>query len=221
MKTCQFTGCGRPASSQYSRFCNHHRSRNRRNGDPAQRGITKADLKPYEDMVRRRIARNPTNPTWEKMDARWGVLVHDCQNRLNSFNAGMAMAQQFVQAATEIVRLAEDVSPCDVVVTASAMFLMQTMAGHMFRSQAAFDIQLARRVRGLTASNATAYRDPKTGKARRIYRELSPRAAATMSEWLRMTFGVLGARLAHLEEQDQRQADAERLELSDALMELK
>jgi hypothetical protein len=100
------------------------------------------------------------------------------------------MAQQFVQAATEIVRLAEDVSPRDVVVTASAMFLMQTMAGHMFRSEAAFDIQLARRVRGLTASNATAYRDPKTGKARRIYHELSPRAAATMSEWLRMN-GVM------------------------------
>jgi hypothetical protein len=42
-----------------------------------------------------------------------------------------------------------------------------------------------------------------------------------MSKWLRMTFGVLGARLAHLEEQDQRRADAERQELSDALMELK
>lgn len=220
MNTCQFPGCGRPSSSQYSRFCNHHRSRTRRNGDPAQRGITKADLKPYEDMVRRRIARNPANQTWEKMDTRWAVLVHDCQSRLATFNSGMAMGQQFVQAATELTRLADDVAPRDVVVTASAMFLMQAQAPHMFRSDQAFDIQLARRVRGLTAANSTAYSDPKTGKARRVYHELSPRAAATMSEWLRMTFGVLGARLAFLEEQDQRKADAERHELSDALMEL-
>jgi len=220
MKTCQFAGCASPASSQYSRFCNHHRSRNRRNGDPAQRGTTKADLKPFEDAVKRRINRNAANPTWEKMEARWGVLVADCQARLVSYQSGTAMAQPLVQAATEVVRVSGEVTPREVMVTAAAMFLMQTQAAHMFRSEQAFDIQLVRRVRGLATSNATAYRDAKTGKARRVYRELSPRAASAMSEWLRMTFGVLGTRLAFLEEQEQRQADAERLELNDALMDL-
>jgi hypothetical protein len=100
------------------------------------------------------------------------------------------------------------------------MFLMQAQARHSFASERAFDVQLVRRVRGLTASNAPAYRDARTGRARRAYRELSPRAAAVMAEWLRMTLGVLGTRLVKLEEDERRAGEEDRAELSDALMRL-
>ncbi|QUD86239.1 hypothetical protein [Phenylobacterium montanum] len=193
----------------------------RRNGDANQRGITKADLKPYVDMVERRIVQNADSPVWEKMDARWAALVRDARSRIANYEGGFASPRQNVQAAREIVTLAGEVDPRRVVVAVSAMFMMLTAEPHRFKSDRAFDVQLVRRVRGLAAANSTSYIDPKTGRTRRTYHELPPRAATVMSDWLRETLGVLGHRLARLEEEERRLRDEERAELNDALMALR
>jgi len=221
MLVCQVPGCGRPASSQFSRHCNHHRTRLRRNGDPAQRGVTKAALKPYRAMVLERMAKNADSRAWDLMDRRWDALVRDARGRIAAYESGTASPRQNIAAAEEIVRLAAEVESREVVVTVAAMVMMQALAPHSFASDRAFDVQLVRRVRGLTASNAPAYRDPKTGRARRAYRELSPRAAAVMADWLRLTLGVLGHRLVRLEEEERRAGAEDKAELSDALMALR
>jgi hypothetical protein len=221
MRQCQFSGCDRAASSSYARYCDHHRARLRRNGDPSQTSITKKDLKPYAELVVDRIAANAANPIWTKMDARWEALVSSAEARVGAYQAGTASPRQNIQAATEIGRVAANVEPRQVVVTVAAMYLMQSLDQSRFRSDRAFDTQLVRRVRGLTAANSTAYVDPKTGRTRRAYHELPPRAAAVMSDWLRQTLGVLGMRLAALEQAERRAAEQDHAELNDALMDLK
>jgi hypothetical protein len=221
MKQCRAAGCDRPTSSIYSSYCQHHRSRLRRNGDPAQRGVTKAELKPYVRMVHERMAKNANNKTWDIMDQRWRALVQDAKARIAAYQAGTASVRQNIKAAEEIVRLAEGVPSRDVVVTVAAMFLMQALSPGTFRNDQAFDVQLVRRVRGLIAADAPTYRDPRTGKMRRTHQELTPKASIVMADWLRMTLGVLGMRLARLEEEERRaEADAN-VALSDALMDLK
>ena len=155
------------------------------------------------------------------MDKRWLALANDARGRVHAYESGTASARANVTAAREIVRLADEVEPRLVVVTVAAMVLMQAEAPAWFMSSKAFDVQLVRRVRGLAPSNAPAYRDAKTGKSRRIYRELSPRAAVVMADWLRTTLGILGQRLAMMEREEREAEAKENAELGDALMALR
>jgi|WetSurMetagenome_2_1015567.scaffolds.fasta_scaffold384564_1 hypothetical protein len=221
MRVCFVPGCDRPASSQFSRHCNHHRSRLRRNGDPTQRGVTKAALKPYRTMVLDRMAKNADSRAWDLMDKRWQALVSDARARVAAYEGGTASPRQNITAAKEIIRLANEVEPREVVVTVAAMVLMQAEAPYWFSSDRAFDVQLVRRVRGLTMSDAPAHRDPKSGKVRRAYRELSPRAALVMAEWLRITLGILGQRVAMLERLERESEAKDEAALADALMTLR
>jgi hypothetical protein len=61
--------------SGWAHYCNSHKSRIRRHGDAQQQGVTKAQLKPYLEAVRRRIAKNADNPAWKTIEGNWLVLV--------------------------------------------------------------------------------------------------------------------------------------------------
>jgi hypothetical protein len=192
----------------------------RRNGDPAQRGVTKAAMKPYREMVLNRMAMNADSRAWDLMDRRWQALVGDARARVAAYEGGTASPRQNIAAAREVIRLADAAEPREVVTTVAAMVLFQTFSPGSFASDTAFDHQLVRRVRGLVPSDAPAFRD-RTGKARRAYTELSPRAALVLALWLRTTLGILGQRIAMLLRQEQEAEANEAAALQDALMGLK
>lgn len=220
MHQCRIAGCAQPASSAYSKFCNSHRSRVRRQGDPLQRGIRKADLRPYDRLVRERIAANTESPVWGKFEVRWAALVRDAKSRVAAYEGGAARPRQTIQAAREVIRIADAAQPREVVIAVAAMTLMHSLAPIYFASDNGFDAQLVKRVRGLTRNNSTAYRDG-TGRVRRVYHELPPRAAAVLAGWLRQTLGILGMHLARLEREEAQSKRKEDQELSDALIALK
>ena len=56
---------------------------------------------------------------------------------------------------------------------------------------------------GVGDVNAGEYFDDKSGKMKRVYRELSPRATTVMGQWVAEALGVAGVRLARLEVQDE------------------
>jgi len=220
MRQCLAPGCGRP-SAGYSRYCQLHKATLRRHGAIDQQGVTKADLKPYADMVRRRILANPGSPAWDRMEARWAALVRHCQDVISSYEGGFATAAPKLRAAEEIVRLDGLVPARDVVATAAAMVVMDRLDPHRFRGDQAFRTQLVRRVRGLSEVNATTYRDWATGKSRRTYRELAPRSADVMGAWLQETLGVLGFHIARLVQEEAQAKRKEDQDLFDALVALK
>ena len=90
-----------------------------------------------------------------------------------------------------------------------------------FRSDDAFRTQLARRVRRLTDANAAFYFDPVADKGKRVYRDLTPRAAKVFASWLAEALGGAGIHLARLELRDIEKGKQDRLELRSALAELK
>lgn len=59
-----------------------------------------------------------------------------------------------------------------------------------------------------------------TGKVKRCYRELTPRAGIILGKWLADTLGIGGLHLARLEKEDAERRNAGRRELDDALSNL-
>lgn len=219
-RTCRVPSCTRPAASSFAAFCAPHRTAVRRHGAPDQKAVTKARLAPYIKMVETRIARNADNVAWVTLDDRWRALVDHAQGILATFATGKPGNRFERIAAQEIVKLAADVQPRAVVEVTAAMVIMQEFEPRVFRSDDAFWLQLARRVRSLTDLHFGESWDNQRQRVRRHYREVSPKAAIIMGRWLAETLGIGGTHIARIELAEQSQKANEREGLHDALRKL-
>jgi hypothetical protein len=220
MRYCQSPGCSRPVSG-WSLHCNAHKSRARRHGDAQQEGITKAHLKPYLEVVRRRIAKNADNPAWKTMEGNWLALVEHAHAELTTYNRGAVHIRQHREAYEEVKKLAKHVKPAAVVETVLALYLMAEQDSRRFRSDDGFRFQLVRRVRGLTDVNRGTWYDNKIGRVKGVYRDLAPKATEYLCDLLATTLGAAGLYVARLEQAQAEQQKASRTRLFDALSELK
>lgn len=196
---CAANGCGRRTASKFSNYCAAHKSALRRHGDPDQKGVTKAELKPYREIVGEWIARNASSPAWGKLEARWKAVQAHAAGVVAAYEQGRPSISWDLRAAQETLRLAALVEPGEVLVTVAAMVLMQDTDPRRFRSDQAFRAQVVRRVRGLTEANATMYTDAATGKSRTTYSDMTPRATAVLGAWLIEAMGMAGAHIARKE----------------------
>lgn len=183
-KQCRTSGCT-ALTTVYGIYCSTHKGRNRRHGAPNQRGVTKADLKPYLAQVQSRIEKNQGLTIWTLLDQRWTGLI----SYTEGFELGTRSSWTH-SAAKEMRKLALLVEPRQAVVTVLAIYLIREQAGHRFRSDRAFNTQLVRRLRALTEANAQFSTSGRTGRVARVYTEVPPRVTAIMAEWI---IGVLGA----------------------------
>jgi hypothetical protein len=138
-----------------------------------------------------------------------------------AFRAGKAGARYVRKAADEIIKVAEAATPRDVIETVLAMCMMEELDRRRFRSDAGFRFQLVRLVRALADVSAGRKYDHRSGKVRRVYRELTPRAVATIGQWLADMIGEAGIHLAQLEVRDIEEAKQKQQALWSALEELK
>jgi hypothetical protein len=219
-RPCRAPGCSTPAASQYAAYCPPHRRALRRHGAVDQRAITKFQLKPYLKLVRKRMQKNPESTAWVTLDSRWRAVIDHAHSVLAYFRQGKAGSRFELLAAQEVVKLSGDVQPRQVVEVTAAMVMMQELEPRRFRSDRAFWIQLARRVRGLTDLNYGEGWDNTRGRVRRSYREFTPRAAQVLGHWLAVALGVGGQHLVRLERADREKKAKERQELHDALSSL-
>src|SRR4051812_14185291 len=74
-KWCKSPGCSRRSANRYGAYCSKHSATKRRHGHPDQKGVTKAGLLPYLQMVQERRAKHPDKKAWETMEAKWMGLV--------------------------------------------------------------------------------------------------------------------------------------------------
>jgi len=88
--------------------------------------------------------------------------------------------------------LAQEVKPREVVEVTCAVVMLWELEPQRFRSDRAFWLQLARRVRGVTDVNYGERWDNVRQRVRRTYRELTPRASLILGRWLAETLGVGG-----------------------------
>lgn len=219
-KPCSVPLCSTPAAG-FGNLCDRHKAIRRRHGHPEQSGITVQELAPYRKRVKQRMDKNKGNPAWGILGQRWEMIVNAAKANESEILNGRPFVIYQRDAQHELVKLANEVPIDSLIETALAMFLMQEEQPRRFKSDAAFDAQLARRARGLAETNAGTYWDDKTKKAKRVYRDVSPRTLAVMAEHLKTAFGVAGLYVARLEQQEQKQADSERAALTNALENLK
>lgn len=213
MKECRVTSC-RKATTRWGRLCTTHRNHQRRHGHPEQTGVTKGELAPYRKIVRDRKARNPDNPFWSAVEARWLAVVDTARRVVDRYQDGEPMPQTHRKACEELIRVAEDVAPWIVSETALAMVILQNDKPRRFKSDDAFRQQFARRVRGLTDLNAGSWYDHGTGKVKRVYRDISAKTAIEIGQTLVEVFGYPGLLLARHEEQATQRKRQERMELA-------
>ncbi len=171
-------------------------------------------------LVRARIAKNAGNPTWAACDARWIAIVDHARGILGEAQRGVPGNRSERVAASAVLKLAPHVEPRAVVETVLAMYLMQDQEPRRFRSDAAFRVQLVRRVMRLSEVSADTWPDPRTGRVRRTYRDFTPQAAGVIAGWLAEALGSTGVHLVKLELRDAEQAQQERAEFHKALADL-
>lgn len=215
-RLCRTPGC-QEAAQGYSLFCENHKKTTRRHGAPTQQGVTVHELKPYVALVDARKAKNPESEAWAILSARWEAVLGNAQGVLQRHAEGRAGVRWERLAAHHLVTIGRDVEPWAVVKTTIAMYLMQEQRPTRFASDAAFDHQLVRRVRGLTDTNAGTYWDNEEQRSKRVYRDIPPRVIQAMAQPLKAAFGAAGLTLAAKEREDIKKANEERRRLSNAL----
>jgi hypothetical protein len=204
------------AASRYAAFCDLHKRRMRRHGDPRQQAITVHELRPYRLRVRAKVQKNSSNPAWNIVSERWNDVVKIARSEL-AHHQGKPANRYDREAWADLVKLADNVDASEIVETISAMYLLLEERPRRFESDAAFCAQLVRRVRGLTLTNAAEYHDHKSRKTKLVYRDPKPKTTARLAALLNATFGSAGIAVARLEQREAETAAGEKAALHSAL----
>lgn len=200
---CKIPGC-KGQGSRYGRLCNSHKSRARRHGHPLQEGVTKQELKPYLEAVRRRFEARPENNAMAGTKQRLYGLVDNSKVTVAAYYRGQPTHRNQLIAAQEILKVSEAVPAEAVIETVLAMYLLADADSHRFRSDEAFLFQVSRRVRALTNMNVGTYYDPQSSQVKRVYRDLTPKSSRQLGLVLIETLGVAGLIIANLEREEQK-----------------
>lgn len=218
-RICAVRSCAN-STSGYSTLCEAHKRTQRRHGHPEQTSVTGDELKPYRSRLEARRIKNAGNPTWALLEARWEALAAHAGATLDSFAMGAAGSSYERQAAEQLAALRGAMPAVTLIDVALAMFALAEDRPTRFKSDRAFDAQLARRVRALAEVNSGSHWSAKEGRLKRTYRDVPPRVLESMAASLKLAFGVAGMRLAELDKTDAAVIVAERQQLHDALKEM-
>lgn len=213
------TGCHKP-TTRWGTLCSTHRNRQRRHGHPNQTGVTKAELKPYVEIVKKRKARNQNSLLWVTLQSRWEQLIDNARLTLKDYLNGKAMSRHIVKTSKELVNLHETAEFDEISQTALAMFILQRQQQTRYRDQNSFLHQLTRRLRGLSDINAGTWFDHSTGKVKRVYRDLPARTSQQFGQAIIDVFGLAGAILAKKEIEEATAKHLEKQAIINAIKEL-
>ncbi|MCX5581199.1 hypothetical protein [Kaistia terrae] len=216
IRPCRVLGCG-AHTTRYGTFCPTHKSNLRRHGHAEQTAVTKAELAPFVALVRKRIEKNADNATWAHSEARWQTVVDHARAILGEAKRGVPGNRYERTAASEVVVLGEAVTPRAITETVFAMYLLQEHDLRRLRSDEAFRAQLIHRLRGLTEANVDEWPG---GRAKRLQRDIPPRAVLIMAQWIGEALGGVGVHLARLEARDREARAASAAGLAEAMREL-
>lgn len=218
-KQCHASGCTGQTTG-YSTLCDHHKQAQRRHGHPAQTAVSSQELRPYIALVENRRKKNPSSDAWAILATRWEAIVQRSREVLARYSSGQPAHRATVAAAHHLKTVAENSESWDVVRTALAIYLLQDAEPRRFRSDAAFDYQLVRRVIRLAPVNAGTYWDNQRGKVKKVYRDVPPRVTEAIAAALKEAFGAPGLMLAERERKDSLRAAEEKQKLASALRDL-
>jgi hypothetical protein len=135
---CRVHSCTRATTGKgWARLCNLHLMRHRKYGHEEQRSITKGELRPYRDAVRKVIERNP-QVDWSAIYQQWQGAIRIAQEALATIRTGIPHLRYDREAAKMICDIAGAVEPSVMFEIVSAHWLLTEVRGGMVKSDNAF-----------------------------------------------------------------------------------
>ncbi|GEC31466.1 hypothetical protein N181_01015 [Sinorhizobium fredii USDA 205] len=181
---CRVDGCFRPAT-KFSHLCERHRNVARVHGDPLQRGITKADLKPYLKAIRDYLHKR-SGPRAEAIISRdWERVLSSSQAFLERAERGEPHNLHSRNAALVVIDVDGEQHPTDIAVTLMALGYFYADQPSRWASDQGFQFQAVRMFRKL-AKHQTDYSWTRTGQMIRSSAKRCPQGT-TKALWQSIT----------------------------------
>lgn len=143
---CSVTGCPYLAT-KFSHLCERHRNTARIHGHPLQRGVTKAELKPYERAVQRYLATKSGARAKDILERNWAAIVEAAQQQHDAFQRGRPRSQYEHNAVDMILAVSRDRHAVEIATTMMAMGYFYHFDGRRWASEDGFRFQTVRMFR--------------------------------------------------------------------------
>jgi hypothetical protein len=214
-RRCTVPGCTAPARNDHSHLCEAHRQRQRRHGHVRQQGISKTTLRPYVARARAIIDQDATGQLSEALRQLHALLGDHARQSVADALSGRPGSKWDRTAGREVAKVVEATDPLDCAALVAGLFLLRDEDPGRFVSEDGFRFQLARLFRAQTDLAFGSYWDPATGGRKLVYRDLSPRATATLAGWVVEAFSRFVAHIVAWD-RDERSRQADTLGAIDA-----
>lgn len=175
--------CGKRVRGWRSLFCEGHRQRKKRHGDPEQQTITKKELKPYAERVERIIERDRSGKIREGLEQITANIRNYAQGVVSDFSHGRPMSSFHLNACREILNVFQGADAVECASVVAGMWLLLDKRQSRFASARGFFFELARRFRALSKSGVVLYQN----SGHQVRKDLSPRT--TQQLWIILNQG--------------------------------
>lgn len=181
---CGIPGCMHPARSSVSPYCSTHHSRARVHGDPSQTLVTRREISPHEDRVRKVIATGNQAVIVASLKEIARVLKDHAEAELNQYRRGVARDRNLITACDQIVKVSKSVDPVETATTIGALFLLQDYDRRRFVSDEGMLGQVVRQFRLPAGIARGVTYNRQTGKDVGWFRPLTKKATAYMARMI-------------------------------------
>ncbi|KAB2699305.1 hypothetical protein F9K79_09430 [Ochrobactrum sp. Kaboul] len=173
MRPCKAHGCGFFAKG-FSTYCEYHKRNLTRHGHPLQKGVTKADLKPYVKEVRTFLADNHPDKAKAVLEDIWGRTVKEAERFLEMASRGRPVIGYELEANQAVLSLSREQGAETIAVTLIAMGVWYEEDPRFWKYDEGFRFQAVRMLLRLNPREASF--QWRNGKMERSsYRQIPPR----------------------------------------------
>ena len=224
---CKVSGCKLKARwspwarGQAGSWCEQHRQRARRHGDPTQPAIQTKTLRPLVKEVERLVATDTTGKI-EAVAVQLSANIREyVEARLTDLLSGRSVPMWTARACDELLRSLNGVSPTFAACAAGALFLLRHREPRYFVSDVGWLAESVRCWRKLCGKIAVgSYWSRTRNRSVPVYKELPQRVTREIGLLLTTTYAPFAARLIAHEERQKKIPRVIRQYLDDAFMSL-
>ena len=228
-RPCIVPGCKRLARinpwalprGRSGRWCEHHRQRTRRHGDPLQPAIQTKTLRPLVKEIESIVAKDTTGRI-EAVAVQLSANIREyVEAMLTDVVNGRSVPMWTARSCDELLRSLNAVSPTFAASAAGALFLLRHRESRYFVSEAGWLAEFVRAWRKLCGKIALgSYWDHRCSRVRPVYKELPIRVTREIGLLLTTTYAPFAARLIAHEDRKKKIPRVIRQYLDDAFTSL-
>ena len=210
---CETPGCTRSARRiiradyvGFGRRCHNCNQRWRRQGDAQQIIVRKPEVKKWIKRLKLLLRQRADMQKMETYLRDVAARIEDAARSPEAVEAvphsdgrpSPWVSRWRQRAVEEILRVLKETDPVESGLLVAALFLMREQERHRFVTDRAFDFQLCHHWRGQAGKAWGTWYNPKTEKTHGYYRDLPPRVAEEIVQYLKTAYSRFAGRVVTL-----------------------